>query len=428
MQNLIGCGFMSNLYVKKSDALNGEVSIGGAKNSLLVLLAASILTDEPVEIKNCPNISDVGNMIGILTKIGCSVIWEGKTIIIDSKKADCWELSEQYSKKIRSSVFMLGSVLARFHKACVCHPGGCDIGARPIDLHIKGLNKLNVQVCDCGGKIVCETGDLVGNEIVLDYPSVGATENIMMAATLARGDTVIQNAAKEPEVVDLAKMLISMGASVEGAGTERVVIHGVKKMHGTCYHCIPDRIAAGTFMIGTAMTRGKMLLKNICPKHLEALIDVLRDMGADITCGEDWAFVSCPGRLHAPRNIICTQPYPGFPTDLQPQMGALLSIVEGASKIQENVFDNRFKYIGELKKMGADIEINGDTASFNGQVKLKGAEVFANDLRGGVALALAGLAAEGETVVQNCDVIDRGYENFTSILKSLGAVIEILQD
>lgn len=419
---------MSNLNVKKSEGLNGEISIGGAKNSLLVLLAASILTNEPVVIKNCPNILDVGNMIGILTKIGCSVIWEGKTIIIDSKNADCWELSEQYSKKIRSSVFMLGSVLARFHKACVCHPGGCDIGARPIDLHIKGLNKLNVQVCDCGGKIVCQTSDLVGNEIALDYPSVGATENIMMAATLARGDTVIQNAAKEPEVVDLARMLVSMGALVEGAGTERILIHGVKKLHGTCYHCIPDRIAAGTFMIGAAITRGKIMLRNICPEHLEALIRVLREMGVEITCGEDFAFISCPNRLHAPKSTICTQPYPGFPTDMQPQMGALLATVEGSSGIQENVFDNRFKYIDELKKMGADIEIDGDTAIFNGKEKLKGAEVYANDLRGGAALALAGLVAEGQTVVQNCDVIDRGYENFTSILKSLGAEIEIAQE
>ena len=419
---------MSNLYVKKSEGLNGEVSIGGAKNSLLVLLAASILTSEPVEIKNCPNISDVGNMIGILTKIGCSVVWEGKTIYIDSKNADCWELSEQYSKKIRSSVFMLGSVLARFHKACVCHPGGCDIGMRPIDLHIKGLRKLNVQVCDCGGKIVCETSNLVGSEVVLDYPSVGATENIMMAATLAKGDTVIENAAKEPEVVDLASMLISMGAQIEGMGTDRILIHGVSKLHGTCYHCIPDRIAAGTFMIGAAITRGRLLLKNVYPGHLDSLIGVLRDMGAAIACGEDSVLISCPGRLHAPKSTIYTQPYPGFPTDMQPQMGALLSTVTGTSLIQENVFDNRFKYIGELKKMGADIEIVGDVARFNGKEMLFGAEVYANDLRGGVALALAALIAEGQTIVQNCDVINRGYENFTGILKSLGAEIEISKE
>ncbi len=414
---------MSNLYVMKSGGLTGEVCIGGAKNSLLVLLAASILTKEPVEIQNCPNISDVGNMIGILTKIGCRVQWEGKTILIDSSEADCWELSEQYSKKIRSSVFMLGSVLARFHKACVCHPGGCDIGTRPIDLHIKGLTHLNVRVCDCGGKIVCETGSLVGNHIHLDYPSVGATENIMMAATLAKGTTVIDNAAREPEVIDLGDMLNSMGAKVSGVGTDCVIIEGVESLHGTTYRCIPDRIAAGTFMIGAAITRGKLLLKNICLSHLEALSEVLRDMGAKIECGEDRVLVDCTAPLQAPRRVICTQPYPGFPTDMQPQLGALLATVEGKSWIRESVFDNRFKYIDELKKMGADIAVDGDAALFCGRESLVGSDVYANDLRGGAALVLAGLAAQGRTLVRNADVIDRGYENFTGILKSLGADI-----
>ncbi len=416
---------MSNLYVKRCEGLKGEVSIGGAKNSLLVLLAASILTSEPVEILNCPNISDVDNMIGILTNIGCNVVWEGKTITIDSKNADCWELSEQYSKKIRSSVFMLGSVLARFHKACVCHPGGCDIGARPIDLHIEGLRKLNVNVCDCAGKIVCETCDLVGNVVVLDYPSVGATENIMMAATLAKGDTVIENAAKEPEVADLANMLRTMGAKIEGVGTERILVRGVEKLHGASYRCIPDRIAAGTYMIGAAVTKGDLLLKGIIPEHLEALVRILREMGAEIECRDDTVRIICNKRLTAPKDVICTQPYPGFPTDLQPLLGALLCAAKGVSRIRESVFDSRFKYIEELVKMGADIELEGQTATFYGKETLKGANVFANDLRGGAALVLAALAAEGQTVIGNCGVIDRGYEDFTGVLRSLGADIRL---
>lgn len=416
---------MSNLYVKRCEGLKGEIGISGAKNSLLVLLAASILTNEPVEITNCPNISDVDNMIGILTNTGCNVVWEGKTITIDSKNADCWELSEQYSKKIRSSVFMLGSVLARFHKACVCHPGGCDIGARPIDLHIKGLRKLNVNVCDCAGKIVCETSELVGSEIILDYPSVGATENIMMAATLARGNTVIRNAAKEPEVADLAGMLCAMGADIQGIGTERIFIRGVEKLHGASYRCIPDRIAAGTYMIGAAITRGDLLLKDIIPEHLKALIGILREMGAEIDCMEDRVRIVCKERLTAPGDVICTQPYPGFPTDLQPLMGALLCTAKGVSRIRESVFDSRFKYIEELAKMGADVKREGQTATFCGKDVLKGTNVFANDLRGGAALVLAALAAEGDTVICNCGVIDRGYEDFTGVLRSLGADIRL---
>lgn len=416
---------MSNLYVKRCEGLRGEISIGGAKNSLLVLLAASILTNEPVEIKNCPNISDVDNMIGILTNIGCRVVWEEKTITIDSKNADCWELSEQYSKKIRSSVFMLGSVLARFHKASVCHPGGCDIGARPIDLHIKGLRKLNVNVCDCAGKIVCETCDLIGSEIVLDYPSVGATENIMMAATLAKGDTVIENAAKEPEVADLANMLCAMGAKIDGVGTARILIRGVEKLHGASYRCIPDRIAAGTYMIGAGVTRGDLLLRDVIPEHLSALIRILREMGARIDTASDSIRIICKRRLDAPKGAICTAPYPGFPTDLQPQMGALLCMAKGVSRIRESVFDSRFKYIEELKKMGADVVLKGRTATFRGKENMKGTNVFANDLRGGAALVMAALAADGQTVIGNCGVIDRGYEDFTGVLRSLGADIKL---
>lgn len=415
---------MSSLYVKKSGGLTGEVSIGGAKNSLLVLLAATILTREAVTIQNCPNISDVGNMVGILTRIGCCVKWEGSTITVHSENAASWELAEQYSRKIRSSVFMLGSVLARFHKACVCHPGGCDIGKRPIDLHIEGLRSLNVQVCDRNGMIICETDELVGNEICLDYPSVGATENIMMAATLAKGTTVIRNAAREPEVVDLADMLCAMGAKVKGAGGGSITIEGVAALHGTTYCCIPDRIAAGTFMIGAAITRGKLLLKDVRPAHLEALSGVLTGMGARIEHGENWVLADCRVSLHPPAGVICTQPYPGFPTDMQPQMGALLATVPGESRMRESVFESRFRYIDELQRMGADVAIMDEEARFCGG-RLTAADVFARDLRGGAALVLAALSAEGgRTLVRNADVIDRGYENFTGILKSLGADIE----
>jgi UDP-N-acetylglucosamine 1-carboxyvinyltransferase len=413
---------MAKLIIKGGKKLEGEMRIHGAKNVALPIFAAALLTEEPVIIYNWPAISDVYNMLSILEHIGAHVAYEKERLVIDTRRAVRWEMPDKLAKEIRSSIFMIGPILARFRMARFTYPGGCEIGSRPIDLHLKGLKTLGVNVTEAGGHIMCEGRRLKGGDVHLDYPSVGATENLMMAAALAPGKTVIRNAAREPEIVELQCVINQMGGNVKGAGTSNVYIEGVSRLHGVSYTCIPDRIVAGTFMVAAVMTNGRITLKNVIPEHLFAITAKLREAGAKIDVGEDTITVrgqGRPGDMH----LIETGPYPGFPTDMQAQMCSAASIGDGTSIIVESVFDNRFKHVGELRRMGANIVIKNNVAIIKGVPRLHGAEVKAMDLRGGAALVLAGLGAEGQTVVEQADIIDRGYETFGSELAQLGADI-----
>ncbi len=413
---------MARLLINGGARLEGELSIQGAKNAALPVFAAALLTEEPVIIYNWPAISDVYYMLSILEHIGAYVEYEKDRLIINTQRALRWEMPDKLAKEIRSSIFMMGPILARFKMARFTYPGGCEIGTRPIDLHLQGLKSLGVNVTEAGGHIICEGKKLHGGDIHLDYPSVGATENLMMAATLAPGNTVIRNAAREPEIIELQSVLNMMGSNVKGAGTSNIYIEGRTRLGGFTYTCIPDRIAAGTFMVAAVVTEGKITLKNVVPEHLFAITAKLREAGAHVKVYEDALAIEGEGR---PRemHLIETGPYPGFPTDLQAQMCTAASIAKGTSIIVESVFDNRFKHVGELNRMGANIVTKNNVAIIKGVEKLQAAEVTAMDLRGGAALVLAGLCAEGTTIVDQAKIIDRGYETFESELKSLGADI-----
>ena len=418
---------MDKFYINGGLKLDGEVEVYSAKNAVLALLAASILTDEQVVIHNCPKIGDVFSMIKILQSLGCVVTWQGDSIIIDSSVADKHEIPQKYGQEIRSSIFMLGSILARFKKAKAVFPGGCDIGLRPIDLHIKGLRELNVQVKEEGGDIFCDGQNARGKKIHLDFPSVGATENIMLASVLIKGKTTICNTAKEPEIVCLQDMLNKMGAKVSGAGSDTIEIEGVKKLHGAEVYPISDRIVAGTYIIACAMTKGRVCLKNCRPNDLYALTSKLNGFACDILSTGDAILVKGYDR---PQSILTieTAPYPGFPTDLQAQILALQTISQGTSVVVENIFETRFKHVGELIKMGAQIVVKDRYAIVRGVTKLFGNQVFAHDLRGGASLVLAGLVAHGTTVVNNVRHIDRGYFQLEEALASLGADIKRISD
>lgn len=415
---------MSRLIVRGRTIIRGALHVQGAKNALLPILACALLTDRPVMLNNCPRITDVFNMLRILETLGCDCEFEGNRILIDPKNACSHIMPQDISKEMRSSIFMLGPILGRFKRAQCVYPGGCDIGERPIDLHLSGLMKLNVRVKETGGVIECDGSDMCGADVHLDYPSVGATENIMMAASGSRGRTRITGAAREPEIEDLQCFLRRIGVNVYGAGTGTITIDG--RLHTDDapieYSIMPDRIVAGTVLIAAAMTKGDVYLNDICPEHMESLLLKLREAGCDIT--EGVSGVRCTAK-NRPRSIKLTEtkPHPGFPTDMQPQLSALCTLAEGRSVIRENVFENRFRHLDELMRMGAVCEYKERTAVISGVDRLSGACVTAHDLRGGAALVLAGLSADGETLIENAEYIDRGYDSIDKMLCSLGADI-----
>ena len=413
---------MDKFIIDGGEKLYGTVRIQSAKNTVLPLLAASVLTDEQVKIRGVPTIADVENMIRILSEVGCEIRRVKECAIIDSSNAVSHEIPTRLTKELRSSVFMLGSVLTRFRKAKISYPGGCDIGLRPIDLHLSGLRRLGVEITEEGGYIECCAEKLKGAEILLDFPSVGATENIILAAVKAEGITVIRNAAKEPEIVDLQNFLNAMGANIRGAGGSTVVIQGVNRLHGVDYTPIGDRIEAGTYLIAAASCGGEIETVGVPVENIAALLHKLRENGCKIYTKNDKIILQSDGRLKSV-DLVETMPFPGFPTDLQAQYATLCCTASGTSLIVENLFETRYKYAGELKRMGADVVVRGRTAVIRGVEKLHGAKVTAGDLRGGAALVIAGLKAEGQSEIFNLSHIDRGYADFEYKLKKLGAKI-----
>ena len=413
---------MEKYIINGGNKLYGSVKIQSAKNSVLPILAATVLADEKVEILNIPQISDVKNMVKILACLGCKTVYDGENIIIDSSSADCFEIPSALARELRSSVFLLGAVISRFHSAKIAYPGGCDIGLRPVDLHLNGLKRLGVQISEKNGYINCKCDKLRGNEIMLDCPSVGATENIMLAAVKAEGTTIIKNAAREPEIEDLQIFLNRIGAKISGAGSGTIRIDGVSKLYGCEYNPIPDRIEAGTFLIGTAMCGGEITVEGIYPEIISSLIHKLTENGCKIHINDDKIILENHSVLTSVKSVE-TRPYPGFPTDLQAQYTALCCICNGQSIITENLFETRFKYVPELRKMGADITVIDRNAFVRGVEKFKGATVVAYDLRGGAALVLASLAGEGSSEVLGISHIDRGYGSFEYKLRALGADI-----
>ena len=414
---------MEQYIIKGGNPLAGEVEIGGAKNAALGILAAAIMTDETVRIENLPDVQDINVLLEAISEIGASVTRVSRTsALINGSGIGSVSVDYEYIKKIRASYYLLGALLGKYKKAEVPLPGGCNIGSRPIDLHLKGFKALGAKVRISHGAIIAEADHLRGSHIYLDTVSVGATINIMMAAAMAEGRTIIENAAKEPHVVDAANFLNSMGANIKGAGTDVIRIRGVEKLHATEYSIIPDQIEAGTFMFAAAATRGDVIVKNVIPKHLEATTAKLVEIGCQVEEFDDAVRVVATKRLN--NTNVKTLPYPGYPTDMQPQIGVALAIAKGTSIVTESIFENRFKYVDELIRMGADIKVEGNTAVIYGTEKLTGARVSAPDLRAGAALVIAGLAAEGITIVDDIVYIQRGYENFEQKLRGLGAEIE----
>ncbi len=414
---------MDKFIIEGGRELHGSVRLQSAKNAVLPLFAASVLTDKQVTIRETPPITDAYCMAEILRELGADVRFHDGDVTIDSSEACCHEISSALTKELRSSVFMLGSLLTRFHRAVIAYPGGCDIGLRPIDLHLNALKRLGVRIMERDGFIYCECDTLRGAEIGIDFPSVGATENIMLAGVKAEGKTVLQGAAKEPEIVDLQNFLNSMGARIRGAGTDVIEIEGVRELGGVTYTPVKDRIEAGTFLIACAICGGEVEVEGVGAENLGLLLHKLRENGCKIHIKNDKIKLSGSGRLKCNRRIE-TMPFPGFPTDLQAQITALNAVSEGGALIVENLFETRFKYVPELQKMGADIEVHGRTAFVRGVRKLHGASVTAGDLRGGAALVLAALGAEGVSEVLDLSYIDRGYSDFEGKLRALGAEIK----
>ena len=414
---------MDQYIIKGGNPLVGEIEIGGAKNAALGILAAAIMTDETVTIDNLPDVQDINVLLEAISGIGAVVnrINRHKVTINGSMIGEV-SVDYEYIKRIRASYYLLGALLGKYKKAEVPLPGGCNIGSRPIDLHLKGFRALGASVSIQHGSIIAEAERLRGRHIFLDTVSVGATINIMMAASMAEGFTSIENAAREPHVVDVANFLNSMGANIKGAGTDLIRIRGVEKLHKTEYSIIPDQIEAGTFMFAAAATKGDVMVKNVIPKHLEATTAKLEEIGCEVEEFDDAVRVVASKRLHTTN--VKTLPYPGYPTDMQPQIGATLALAHGTSIVTESMFEHRFKYVDELARMGANIKVEGNTAIISGVEKLTGARVSAPDLRAGAALVIAGLAAEGITVVDDIVYIQRGYECFDEKLRSLGAEIE----
>ena len=414
---------MEQYVIKGGNPLVGEVDIAGAKNAALAILSAAIMTDETILIENLPDVRDINVLLEAISEIGAQVERIDKsTVKINGSTIGNLSVDYEFIKKIRASYYLLGALLGKYKHAEVPLPGGCNIGSRPIDQHLKGFRALGADVDICHGAIVAKAENLHGSHIFLDVVSVGATINIMMAASMATGRTIIENAAREPHVVDVANFLNSMGANIKGAGTDVIRIRGVEKLHRTEYSIIPDQIEAGTFMFAAAATRGDVTVRNVIPKHLEATTAKLEEIGCEVEEFDDAVRVRAPHVLH--RTHVKTLPYPGYPTDMQPQIAVTLALAEGTSIVTESIFENRFKYADELSRMGANIKVEGNSAIIDGVRKLTGARVSAPDLRAGAALVIAGLAAEGVTVVDDIVYIQRGYENFEEKLRSLGAEIE----
>ncbi len=413
---------MDQFIIKGKKPLQGQVGISGAKNAALAILSASILCHDTCVIENIPNVNDVRVLLKSMENLGAKIDYiDQDKVRINSKEIKDYRVNYDFIKKIRASYYLLGALLGRFSNAQVALPGGCNIGNRPIDQHIKGFEALGAAVKVEHGMIHASTSGLKGANIYLDVVSVGATINIMLAATMAEGTTVIENPAKEPHIVDVANFLNSMGADIKGAGTDIIRINGVNKLHGTEYMIIPDQIEAGTYMIAAAITGGDITINNIIPKHMEAISAKLTEIGVAIEEYDEALRVLVNKPLKSIH--LKTLPYPGFPTDMQPQVTTLLSMIKGTSIITESIFENRFMYTDELSRMGANIKVEGNTAIIEGISNLSGAEVSAPDLRAGAALILAGLGAEGETIVNNIQYIDRGYEHIEEKLRALGADI-----
>ena len=413
---------MEKLFIQGGRRLSGTVKISGAKNAVLPVIAASLLASTPSVIEEIPDLDDVKTITEVLQYLGLHTRREPGSLFVDSTGIKSCEASYELVRKMRASFLVMGPLLSRFQEARISQPGGCAIGSRPIDLHLKGFEALGAEIIQGHGFIEARAPKgLRGANIYLDFPSVGATENIMMAASLAQGQTIIENAAQEPEIVDLANYLNSMGANVRGAGTNSIRIEGVKNLTGTTYAVIPDRIEAGTFMVAAAITGGDVLLKNVLYEHLKPLVAKLKEAGVKIEQDVDQIRVVADGPLRAVD--IKTLPYPGFPTDMQAQFMALMAVAEGSSVISETVFENRFMHVDELKRMGASIRVDGRIAMLDGVKKLTGCPVTATDLRAGAALVLAGLAAEGQTEIGSVYHIDRGYDRIVDKLRGLGAEI-----
>ncbi len=412
---------MEKFIINGGQPLKGEVTISGAKNAVLPILAGTILAGGSCKIGRVPQLRDVRVMQEVLQQLGAKITSEENKLIVDTKEINSCEIPEALMRKMRATVFLMGPLVARFKQFKISQPGGCSIGTRPIDLHIKGLEALGVEFNQGHGFLEGKAQKLTGAEIHLDFPSVGATENIMMAATRAEGRTLIYNAAREPEIVDLQNFLNQMGASVKGAGTDVIKIQGVEQLHQVEYQVIPDRIEAGTFLVAAAITKGDVLVKDVIPEHIEAVIAKLTESGVDLTVDGDQIKVN--GQQEWAGVNIKTLPYPGFATDMQSQFMTFLAMAQGTSVITETIFENRLKHADELRRMGANIKIEGNSAIVKGVSKLSGATVEATDLRAGAALVLAGLAAEGQTKVEKIYHIDRGYELLTDKLTNLGANI-----
>ncbi|WP_167957133.1 UDP-N-acetylglucosamine 1-carboxyvinyltransferase [Anaerosporobacter faecicola] len=414
---------MEQYIIKGGKPLHGEVTIGGAKNAALGILSAAIMTDETVTIENLPNVRDINVLLQAMEGIGAKVERVNEHVVkINGSQISSINIDYEFIRKIRASYYLLGALLGKYNHAQVALPGGCNIGSRPIDQHIKGFEALGASVKIEYGMICAKAEELIGNHIYLDMVSVGATINIMLAACMAEGQTIIENAAKEPHIVDVANFLNSMGANIKGAGTDIIRIKGVNKLHGTEYSIIPDQIEAGTFMLAAAATKGEVLIKNVIPKHLEAITAKLIEIGATVEEYDDSVLVKSEKRLG--NTHVKTLPYPGFPTDMQPQIATLLALSNGTSIVTESIFENRLKYVDELARMGATIKVEGNSAIITGVEGFTGAIVSAPDLRAGAALVTAGLVAEGFTIVDHIEYIERGYENFEGKMQQLGADME----
>ncbi|MBQ0058552.1 MAG: UDP-N-acetylglucosamine 1-carboxyvinyltransferase [Lachnospiraceae bacterium] len=418
---------MNQYIIKGGVPLVGDVEICGAKNAALPIISAAIMSDEIVRLENIPDVNDINVLLEAIGKIGAQVNRiDRHTVEISGATIRSCGVEYESIKKIRASYYLLGALLGKYQEAEVPLPGGCNIGSRPIDQHLKGFRAIGANIEIARGNVIARSNGLRGAHIFLDMVSVGATINIMMAACCAQGRTIIENVAKEPHVVDVANFLNSMGADIRGAGTDVIRIRGVEKLHGCTYSIVPDMIEAGTFMIAAAATKGDVVLHNVIAKHLEAITAKLEEIGCEIEEGDDSIRVVAKKRLS--RAHVKTQPYPGFPTDMQPQITALLALSEGTSIVTESIFENRFKYVAELCRMGASIKVEGNTAIVDGVAGLSGAEVSSPDLRAGAALVIAALAADGYTLMDDIVYIKRGYEDFPQKLSALGGLIEEIEN
>ena len=413
---------MEQYVVKGGVPLRGEVSIGGAKNAALGILAAAIMTDETVTIENVPNVRDTRVLLQAIEGIGAKVKYiYNNTVQINGGSISDLNVEYEYIRKIRASYYLLGALLGKYKESNVALAGGCNIGSRPIDQHLKGFKALGAKVNIDHGVVSAKAENLVGGHIYFDVVTVGATINLMMASCMAEGETILENAAKEPHIVDVANFLNAMGANIKGAGTDVIRIKGVSRLHGCTYSIIPDQIEAGTFMMAAAATRGDIVIKDVIPKHLESITAKLLEMGCKLVEGDDWIRVIAEGEVGSTN--VKTLPYPGFPTDMQPQIAVALALAKGSSMVTESIFENRFKYVDELNRMGAKIKVEGNTAYIEGVEKFTSAQLSAPDLRAGAALVIAALAADGISQIDDIEYIQRGYEDFEGKLSALGAII-----